>query len=89
MPVLENRGIVNRDSSGNLTMAYEHGSWFESFVPMFSAARRLVPTAADPKSQDRWLLNLTNWTAGPGLRRVTPEDRYWAEYWQQQNLANR
>lgn len=81
---LTKAGIFERDDNGALTAESSWMRWTESFLPVAGTARRLIPTAEDPKTEERYLQNIVNWISPIAFRRVTERDRE-AEQLRRQN----
>lgn len=74
IPALYAAGMIEHDEDGVMTATKEHMRWFESFLPVMATSRRLFRTEGDPKSGERWLQNIVNWTSGAGIRETLPRD---------------
>jgi len=74
IPALYAAGMIEHDEDGVMTATKEHMRWFESFMPVMATTRRLFRTEGDPKSGERWLQNIVNWTSGAGIRETLPRD---------------
>ena len=68
MPALNEAGVVARRDDGRSMMLPADMATIESFFPVFSQSRRLVPSGDDEKTRDRWEQNVVNYVFGLGIR---------------------
>ena len=86
IPPLRSVGAINVDDDGRLVATEEHMRYLESFLPVLGTLRRLIPTSDDPKTEERYIQNMVNWTFGLGIRRITEREREF-ELWRRENPA--